>query len=371
MGVNNERLEGNALIATDRPILLCPTLAKAFDVSGALLLQQIHYWVLKSPTKKLGGAWHYNTYEELADQLGNVVSVETIRKKIKQLETLGVLVTGQFNRMGYDRTKWYRIDYDALVKHLGRTTLHNWYLLPVGSGNEYRLEAVEIGGPIPKTLSKSQAKSLDGKLMLAQPPTPIPNTENPSEKKVKEDDMAKGDSSDDILKQFQLKKGKEPVPGKSNPKDLYLLWCQAVPKYNSNVKFVASFSPKQMGQLKHMARMWGEKASEVLLCVLRDWIAFTKYTEKMVGAFKTPLVPTVSFLARYAEAGMNFFLEQAPKKKPSFKGGGKNTAGAINVTPVLLEVCPKVEDPDDKITDLAFLEAFHKELNAKKKAGSS
>jgi DNA-binding HxlR family transcriptional regulator len=41
-------------------------------------------------------------------------SQKTLSRTISSLEKQGLVISGNYNQKGYDRTKWYTIDYDAL-----------------------------------------------------------------------------------------------------------------------------------------------------------------------------------------------------------------------------------------------------------------
>jgi hypothetical protein len=54
----------------------------------------------------MGHVWTYNTAEAF-NELMPYFSPNKIQKLLKQLEVDGVIVTGNFNRKRYDKTKWY------------------------------------------------------------------------------------------------------------------------------------------------------------------------------------------------------------------------------------------------------------------------
>lgn len=50
--------------------------------------------------------WHDDVFEFWSES--------TLRRIFTSLEKKGILIVGNFNKMGFDRTKWYSIDYDKL-----------------------------------------------------------------------------------------------------------------------------------------------------------------------------------------------------------------------------------------------------------------
>lgn len=101
------------LLLDERPIMVLPKLACEIGLNEAIILQQIHYWLQKSKNIEAGHKWIYNTYNAWQKQFP-FWSIPTIRRTITSLEKKGVIVTGNFNKAGFDKTKWYRIDYQKL-----------------------------------------------------------------------------------------------------------------------------------------------------------------------------------------------------------------------------------------------------------------
>jgi uncharacterized phage protein (TIGR02220 family) len=101
------------LLIHDKPILILPKLAKEIGLNEAIVLQQIHYWLVSSQHEKMGRKWVYNTYKEWQLQMP-FWSESTIKRTIKSLEEQGYVLSANFNRFKMDKTKWYSIDYEKL-----------------------------------------------------------------------------------------------------------------------------------------------------------------------------------------------------------------------------------------------------------------
>lgn len=102
------------LLLDDRPLVIQPKLAELLgDLDEAVILQQIHYWLEKRLNIKDGYSWIYNSVKDWNKQF-KWLSEPTLKRKFKSLEDKGLLITGNYNKAKFDRTKWYRIDYDAL-----------------------------------------------------------------------------------------------------------------------------------------------------------------------------------------------------------------------------------------------------------------
>lgn len=105
------------LLIDDRPIMFLPMLAKALgSCERAIVLQQIH-WLSRLPNSGVmadGKHWVYGSYEEWCKDYFTMWSPHTLAKHIRNLESMGVLISAQLKANEHDRTKYYRIDYEVL-----------------------------------------------------------------------------------------------------------------------------------------------------------------------------------------------------------------------------------------------------------------
>ena len=88
-------------------------------LSKAIVINQLNYWLginQKSGNNfRDGYYWTYNTYQMWADNDFVFWSADTVKRIFTSLEKIGVVVsTSAYNKLGLDKTKWYRIDYDRL-----------------------------------------------------------------------------------------------------------------------------------------------------------------------------------------------------------------------------------------------------------------
>lgn len=92
-------------------------LAKSIGLNEAIVLQQIHYWTEQNGKADRNGRdgyyWAYNSYREWQKQFP-WWSERTIKRIFTALERRGLLISGSYNRLKMDRTKWYRVNYDTL-----------------------------------------------------------------------------------------------------------------------------------------------------------------------------------------------------------------------------------------------------------------
>ena len=107
------------LLLTEQPLVINKELAKVMGLNEAIILQQIEYWInineksRNSNNFKEGFYWTYNTIDQWQEEFP-FWSYNTVKRTLAKLEKLGILITATLNRKGYDRTKWYRIDYNKL-----------------------------------------------------------------------------------------------------------------------------------------------------------------------------------------------------------------------------------------------------------------
>jgi len=105
------------LLINENPLLILPSLALKIGLNEAILLQQIHYWLVSSQHEWEGRKWIYNTYKQWQLQLP-FLSESTIKRTIKSLEEKGYVISGNFNRHKMDKTKWYTINYEMLEESI-------------------------------------------------------------------------------------------------------------------------------------------------------------------------------------------------------------------------------------------------------------
>ena len=112
MAMNNSK----SLLISEPPLQVRARLAVALKYSDkAIILQQIHYWLQRSNNIVDGHRWVFNTAKGWQKQFP-WITAKTVQRYLKDLCDRGLLITGNYNKANFDRTKWYRIDYDALDK---------------------------------------------------------------------------------------------------------------------------------------------------------------------------------------------------------------------------------------------------------------
>lgn len=164
------------LLCPDKPLLVSPGLASKIGLYEAIILQQIHYWLVDSKHVHDGEYWIYNSIREWEEQFPFICE-KTIRTAFKSLEKQGLIRTGNYNETAYDKTKWYTINYDQvpevdmprqpvteskgtdLPDASGKISKSIRQSLPHPSGKSYHIHPAILTEPIPETTTEITPES--------------------------------------------------------------------------------------------------------------------------------------------------------------------------------------------------------------------
>lgn len=143
-----------SLLLNENPLIIMPTLAVHIGLNEAIILQQVHYWLLKSDKLEDGRKWTYNSYESWREQFP-FWSVATIKRTISSLEKQELLISGNHNKAAFDKTKWYTLNYSKIQSMTNRLAQNDPTNVSNCTNDEVRLTQ-----PIPKTTTKTNTKTL-------------------------------------------------------------------------------------------------------------------------------------------------------------------------------------------------------------------
>lgn len=108
------------------PIVVNPDLAVGIGLNEAIVVQQLNYWLNSKNAKNIDGRkWIYNTYENWQKDNFPFWSIPTIKRTMSSLEKSGIVLASNFNKAGFDKTKWYSIDEVKLNKLMIRRSDQN------------------------------------------------------------------------------------------------------------------------------------------------------------------------------------------------------------------------------------------------------
>ncbi|HHW5040793.1 TPA: conserved phage C-terminal domain-containing protein [Staphylococcus aureus] len=144
----------NKLLIDDYPIQVLPKLAELIGLNEAIVLQQMHYWLNRSNHDYDGKLWIYNSYPKWIEQFP-FWSESTIKRAITSLEKQGLLHVGNYNKAGFDRTKWYSINYFTLNQLVTRASGQNDPTMR----SKWSDDEVKMNRPIPETTPETSSET--------------------------------------------------------------------------------------------------------------------------------------------------------------------------------------------------------------------
>lgn len=87
-------------------------IAEAYGLNEAIILNNIRFWVIHNEANGTnyhdGRHWTYNSMKAF-EKLFPYMKPFAIRTALKALEENGLIITGNYNKSSYDRTKWYTL----------------------------------------------------------------------------------------------------------------------------------------------------------------------------------------------------------------------------------------------------------------------
>lgn len=124
-------------------------IAERYGVYDAIILKNILFWVMKNKENGKhchdGKYWTYNSVSAFS-KLFPYFSKKQIRSILGRLEKNGLIVSGNYNKSAYDRTKWYALTDKALELYgMGVSTCPNGQMEIFNRANGFEQE----GEPIP------------------------------------------------------------------------------------------------------------------------------------------------------------------------------------------------------------------------------
>ena len=101
----------------EQPVVVDRGLARVIGLSEAIVITQIHQWVeynrKNNKNYKDGFYWTYGAIKKWHEEYFDVIgSVKTLRRVFKNLIENDYLIVGNYNKLNFDRTYWYRVNYE-------------------------------------------------------------------------------------------------------------------------------------------------------------------------------------------------------------------------------------------------------------------
>lgn len=131
--------------------------AKEYGVQPAILLKNIYFWISKNRANEInyydGNYWTYNSKKAFAE-LFPYMNARQVDYALKKLIDDGLIITGNYNKVGYDRTLWY-----AITKK-GYSILQNCNMdvAKLFDGNDNNAQPIPDNKPVNKTTDNKPDK---------------------------------------------------------------------------------------------------------------------------------------------------------------------------------------------------------------------
>ena len=137
--------------------------AKKYGVNSAIILNNMIFWIAKNrangKNQHDGRTWTFNSVRAWSE-LFSYLSEKQIRTAIEKLIEVGVLIKGNYNEKGYDRTLWYAFKDESIY-------LDGIKPLPSKeNGFDQQVEPIpDINKDINKDINNNASKDADKKLL--------------------------------------------------------------------------------------------------------------------------------------------------------------------------------------------------------------
>jgi hypothetical protein len=87
-------------------------IAELYSVEGAVVIENLYFWISKNEANEKhfydGEYWTYNSIKAFS-KLFPFWTQRQLERILNNLEKNGAIKTGNYNKVGYDRTKWYSL----------------------------------------------------------------------------------------------------------------------------------------------------------------------------------------------------------------------------------------------------------------------
>lgn len=111
-------------------------IAKKLGINSAIILENMYFWIKKNEANKRhyydGKYWTYNSVEAFT-KIFPYLTYDSIRYALTKLEKDGYIITGNYNNMPMDKTKWYALTERSYC--LLENSQMDLGLFPNGAGN--------------------------------------------------------------------------------------------------------------------------------------------------------------------------------------------------------------------------------------------
>ncbi|PFZ02324.1 hypothetical protein COL75_16550 [Bacillus wiedmannii] len=198
-----------SLLMDSNTILLKPKLAVKIGINEAIVVQQVHYWLERSNHDFDGKKWVFNSLDKWCEQFP-FWSKRTLERIFKKLEDENILIVGNYNKLSFDRTKWYSINYE----YLQSVGMHSDKLTGSHSDKVAESDTDKMTGTIPET-----TQEITNKTTMCKEPAKADDV-------IKKRKPKKNDYSEDFEQLWRI------YPKKRNKPKAYQRYKEALAKHH-------------------------------------------------------------------------------------------------------------------------------------------
>lgn len=200
-------MKKSRLLMKEQPIVVDKTLAALIGLNEAIVLQQIEYWTNikeKADTKNKktikenyadGFYWTYNTIEEWSEEFP-FWSYDTVKRTLKKLRDNNYVITGNYNEKAYDRTLWYRVNHEELIKLDEKNSLGANCTNEETSGVQEEKSSEALKTDI--SANCPNGKVQNAPMQKGNMPQPIPKTSTKTSTKISSSSSSKGKTLESV-----------------------------------------------------------------------------------------------------------------------------------------------------------------------------
>jgi biotin operon repressor len=123
-----------------------------YGIISAAIIGRVRWWCEYNEKNKVKDRFHIEHWwsgflssKQLSEQLG--IPIRTVEKHLFKLLKDGIIIKDVFNKKGYDRTSWYRVNPSTPIEYAIYANSVNGYT-PIGE-----MDIRQLGKPIPDNLS--------------------------------------------------------------------------------------------------------------------------------------------------------------------------------------------------------------------------
>jgi len=158
-----------------------PSLATEIGLNESIVLLQIEYLISISDKTIDGHTWTYDSIRNMKEKYFPWWSIATINRTIIHLEQLGLIVVENHNRAKYDKTRWFRLNFDKIK------TLESVGVFQNETGVlQNETHSAQNETTIPKTSTKTSTNVIDTVALIDEQETKesVKADETPSQEKL-------------------------------------------------------------------------------------------------------------------------------------------------------------------------------------------